>query len=293
MILNKIKKLFGGINLTWTKLIIFSIIAGVYTAIMTILPATKNTSFRDITTTFEVWILFGILIIMNSKSAIDSALKCFVFFLISQPLIYLIQVPFNIMGFGLFQYYRRWFIWTLFTFPMGFIGYFMKKNKWWGLLILTPILLLLGFHFSNYMGQTMFNFPFHLLTALFCFATLLLYPVCIFSNKKVKISGVIISTVIITAMSVILYTNKFVYNTTIISSSFYDNGLLNEKCNVYLEDDSIGKVNIEYSESLKCYIIGAKFTKAGKTNLIIVDENNKKNVYELNVGNNTYEVIKK
>ena len=178
-------------------------------------------------------------------------------------------------------------------FIMGFIGYFMKKNKWWGLLILTPILLLLGFHFSNYMGQTMFNFPFHLLTALFCFATLLLYPVCIFSNKKVKISGVIISTVIITAMSVILYTNKFVYNTTIISSSFYDNGLLNEKCNVYLEDDSIGKVNIEYSESLKCYIIGAKFTKAGKTNLIIVDENNKKNVYELNVGNNTYEVIKK
>lgn len=40
-------------------------------------------------------------------------------------------------------------------------------------------------------------------------------------------------------------------------------------------------------------LIGAKFTKAGKTNLIIVDENNKKNVYELTVGNNTYEVIKK
>ena len=74
------KKLFGGINLTWKKLIIFAIIAGVYTAIMAILPMAKDTSFADITITFEVWILFGILIIMNSKLAKDLALKCFVFF---------------------------------------------------------------------------------------------------------------------------------------------------------------------------------------------------------------------
>ena len=30
------KKLFGGINLTWKKLIIFAVIAGAYTAIMAI-----------------------------------------------------------------------------------------------------------------------------------------------------------------------------------------------------------------------------------------------------------------
>lgn len=175
--MSKIKKLFGGINLTWPKLIIFAVIAGVFTAVMAILPATDNTSFRDITVTFEVWILFGILIITNSKSAIDSALKCFVFFLISQPLVYLIQVPFSSMGFGIFQYYKYWFIWTILTFPMGLIGYFMKKDKWWGLLILTPILLLLGGHLYNYIRETIFNFPFHLLTALFCFVTLLLYAI--------------------------------------------------------------------------------------------------------------------
>ena len=84
------KKLFGGIDLNWKKTILFAVIAGVYSAIMAIIPITKETSFRDIAINFEWWILFGIIIICNSKSPKDSSLKCFVFFLISQPLIYLI-----------------------------------------------------------------------------------------------------------------------------------------------------------------------------------------------------------
>ncbi len=122
------KKLFGGINLTWKKLIVFAIISALYTAIMAIIPNTRDTSFRDIAIQFEWWILFGIIIICNSKNYLDSALKCFIFFLISQPLIYLIQVPFSSMGWKLFKYYRYWFIWTLFTIPMGFIGYYIKKR---------------------------------------------------------------------------------------------------------------------------------------------------------------------
>ena len=43
------KKVFGGINLTWKKLIIFSVLAGIYTAVMTILLITNNISFEDIT----------------------------------------------------------------------------------------------------------------------------------------------------------------------------------------------------------------------------------------------------
>ena len=80
-----LKKLFGGINLPWPKLIIMAVAAGVFTAAMAIIPVFQNTSFITITATFEVWILFGIFIIMNSKSNLDAALKCFVFFLISQP----------------------------------------------------------------------------------------------------------------------------------------------------------------------------------------------------------------
>lgn len=52
------KKLFGGIDLTWKKLIIFAVIIGVYTATMALIPITNDTSFRDIAVYLEWWILF-------------------------------------------------------------------------------------------------------------------------------------------------------------------------------------------------------------------------------------------
>ena len=68
-----VKKIFGGINLTWPKVIIMAIIVGIYTAVMALLPVANDTSFSDLKVTFEVWIFFGIFIIMNSKSAKDSS----------------------------------------------------------------------------------------------------------------------------------------------------------------------------------------------------------------------------
>ena len=290
--MSKLKKIFGGINLTWKRLIIFSIIAGIYTAIMAILPITNNTSFEDITIGFEVWILFGIIIIMNSKSAKDSALKCFIFFLISQPLVYLLQVPFSSMGVGIFTYYKQWFIWTILTIPMGFIGYFMKKNKLWGILILTPILLLLGVHYYEYLRETMYDFPFHLLSAVFCLITLTLYSICIFDNKAIKITTVIISIFIILTMSFMAFTNKIVYNTSILVSDEEEHITFNENCNAYLEDNQFGRVYIKYDENMENYLLNAEFKKAGKTNLILVDENGNKTIFELTVGNNTFNIKK-
>ena len=52
--LEKVKKLFGGIDLSFKKLIIFAIIAGVYTGVMAMIPIAKDTSFADITISFEV-----------------------------------------------------------------------------------------------------------------------------------------------------------------------------------------------------------------------------------------------
>lgn len=53
--------------------------------------------------TLEAWVFFAVIIIANAKSSLDSALKTFVFFLISQPLIYLLQVPFTWQGWGSFS----------------------------------------------------------------------------------------------------------------------------------------------------------------------------------------------
>ena len=49
----KLRKLFGGLNLTWPRLIVFAVIAGVYTGLMALLPAAKDTSFADISISFE------------------------------------------------------------------------------------------------------------------------------------------------------------------------------------------------------------------------------------------------
>lgn len=284
------KKMFGGINLTWKKLIIFAIIAGVYTAIMTMIPVVKDTSFSDITVTFEVWILFGILIILNSKSAKDSAIKCFIFFLISQPLVYIIQDA--IKHSNLFRtYYRYWFIWTIATIPMGFLGYYMKKNKWWGLLILTPILLLLGEEYATYLSKTLFSFPYHLLTTIFCFITLIIYPIAIFKSNKIKITGVIVSITIILIMTVLTVASPHIYNTTILVNG--EEFKFDDTYKVYLTDESYGKLSIVYEENIEDYMVNAKFRKTGKTQVVLESPTGDKTTFEIDIKSHRYEINKK
>ena len=242
------KKIFGEINLTWKKLIIFAICSGVYTAVMAMLPALKNTSFRDLTETFEVWILFAILIIMNSTSAKDSALKCFMFFLISQPLVYLVQDIINRSNLFM-TYYKFWLLWTIACLPMGFIGYYMKKDKYWGLAILMPVLLLLGFMLNRYLSEMLFYFPRHLLTTVFCITTLILYPLVIFRNRKVKTIGLIISSLIVVAMIFLSLQKPIVYSTEILSDS--DECHFDNTYKVYLTDEKYGDVNIYYDKKKK------------------------------------------
>ncbi len=285
------KKLFGGIDLTWKKLIIFALSSALYTAIMALLPPLKNTSFHDIVVTFEVWILFGMIIIMNSKSAKDSALKCFVFFLISQPLVYLIQVPFNKLGFGIFNYYGYWFKWTILTIPMGFVGYYMKKEKWYSVLILTLGILFLGFgSYELYLKETIFNFPYHLLTTLFCLITMLLYPLYVFNNKKTKTISFIISILIVIGLTFFAFTHKKVYDATLLASGSR-NIILNEKSKVYLEDN-LGKVYIKYENGFEDYVLNGEFTKAGKTKLTIIDANDKKTEFNLTVKSDNFDLRK-
>ena len=290
--MEKVKKLFGGINLTWKKLIIFAIIAGIYTAIMAMLPIVQDTSFADITITFEVWILLGIIIIMNSKSAKESALKCLTFFLISQPLVYLIQDVINHSNLFL-TYYSNWILWTILTMPMGFIGWYMKKDKWWGLLILIPMLVFLGVHYNRFLGQTIYNFPYHILSTIFCIITMLLYPVAIFNNKKLKIIGTTASILIIIAMSIITLTNKTVYNTTVLVNGGSEGAVFDDSYNVYLEDENFGKVYIVKDKNIDEYMVNAEFKKSGKTNIILEDSKGNKEVYEIDIKSDSYDINKK
>ena len=85
-------KLFGGVDVSWPKIILYSIAIAVITAAILMVPAFKDTSLYRVGETLEAWFFFAIIIMSACKTPLESALKTFVFFLISQPLVYLIQV---------------------------------------------------------------------------------------------------------------------------------------------------------------------------------------------------------
>ena len=285
------KKLFGGLNLTWPKIIVMAVLAGAYTALMALLPAAKDTSFADISISFEVWILFGILIITNSKTPVESALKCFVFFLISQPLVYLIQVPFSEMGWGIFVYYPPWFYWTLFTLVMGFVGWYMRKEKWWSLLILGAMLVLLAYHYSGFLRESISFFPNHLLSAVFCAVTMIVYPLGVFEKKPLRVAGVIVSVVLLVAATVlVLAAGKTAYETDILANGGSDGARFDDTYTVELADPAYGTVEIRYEEGIEDYMVHAAFTKTGSTELIFTAPDGTKQVFAIEIGRDTYDI---
>ena len=182
-----LRKLFGGLELTWPKLIIWAVIMGVLVGGLMLIPVSDQSSVKDIGTNFEWWILFGIIIVANSKSPVDSAAKAFVFFLISQPLIYLVQVPFASLGWELFGYYKYWFYWTLATIPMGAVGHFVKRGDVISSVILAPMTVFLTEHMLGYGRSAVLDFPHHLASAVFCAVFIVISILGIARTKNAKI----------------------------------------------------------------------------------------------------------
>ena len=172
--------------------ILFATATAILTAIFLIVPIFKNTSFYRMGETFEAWIFFAVIIMANCKKPLESALKTFVFFLISQPLIYLLQVPFSWMGWGLFGYYKYWFIWTLCTLPMAFVGWYIRKKNWLSLLILAPILFLLTYTYVEGFQSAVLHFPRLIVMAVFCLGQVLLYLYTFTSNIWQKLLGFLV-----------------------------------------------------------------------------------------------------
>ena len=282
------KKIFGGIDLSWKKVIIFAILAGIYTALMAIIPQVKYTSFNTITATLEVWIFIGIFIIMNSKSNKDSALKCFVFFLISQPIVYLIQVPFSWQGWNLFRYYKFWFICTIVCLPMGYIGYYIKKDKWWGYLILLPMIIITAANYYTYLTYFTFYYPKYVLISIFCLVAMIIYPNMLFNNKKIRITGTVISVVFIIGITIFVILNPYKYSTELLST--VDGKDITNEYKIFLKDSKYGDVSIKYIESIESYMVHADFKKNGKTQLIIETPEGEIKEYDLTIEMDTYKI---
>lgn len=257
-------KLFGGIKMSWLKVILFAVATALMTAFFLVVPVFANTSFREMGTRFEAWVLFAIIVMVNCEKPLESALKTFAFFLISQPLIYLFQVPFYYGGWKIFQYYPYWFKWTLLTFPMAFVGWFLKKRNWLSLLILSPMIILLTTSGVGYMRMTICCFPDHIVASIFCFAQVILYLYALFDDWKKQLVGSL-PAVVITASLLIFSFSTIDSNLT---TYLRDEPSFSKSAVIELEDSSYGDAQIIDAE--KGYV-QVHIKKLGTTTLTITD----------------------
>lgn len=166
--MRKLSDLFGGLSMTWRRVCVCAAVIGVYVGVVNQIPFLQDTSFRDIAVTMEWWVLFALLIVTNCDRAMEAGVKCLVFFLISQPIIFLVELPTLGLEKALYYYLRIWLPISLLTLPGGEIAYFAKRQNALGAAILgvgNTVVALVGVSYALKLGST---FPRHFLTVVSC-----------------------------------------------------------------------------------------------------------------------------
>ena len=196
------KKLYGGINMSWLKTIIFAIITGTFTGAVMLIPALDRTSFQDIGVSFEWWVIFAVIIVVNCKKNWEAMLKCFVFFLISQPLVYGVEILFGDLTLQLAKnyYFGTWFKMTFATLPGGFIAYYCKKQNLFGSIVLGLGNTIQAAMAVYYIPQMISHFPYHTLTVAVCIASIIVMSMYIQKEKKYRIISMVIPVVLALGM---------------------------------------------------------------------------------------------
>ncbi len=263
--MNKIKKIFYEQNLTWPKVIIFSIICGVITGLIPLIKIFNNTSIHNIAVCFEMWVILAMFIILNSKKPLEAGLKTFVFFLISQPICYLVQVPFYRDGFEIFMYYTYWAKLTILTFPGAIIAWYTKKENWISVAILSVALFLLNFELYEHFNTMVKNFPYQILAVIFIIFEILLFIKMIFNDKKKRLALYIITLVLLAF--VVWYT---VHSNEASKNIDYFAVYILEKDNEYSIVEKDENVNVELDND----VLRVKTKECGEYIIKIKDKNN-------------------
>lgn len=243
-------KIFGGLNMSWRNLIIFAVISGVVTGLIALLVP-DGSSFRQIAVTFEAWIVLAIVVVVNCGTPLDAACKTFVYFLISQPLVYLVQVPFNSMGFRLFgYYYPYWFYWTLATFPGAYIAWYIKKDNIPAALILSVALAGLIFLGTGYLKSTLGSFPKFLVSTLFCFGSVPLLILVILKGKTPRLTAAGIAVLAAAVLIFLTFRGGIGNKGANFGIGVPDKYPVTEGWTAELEDPENGKVRLTIGEGV-------------------------------------------
>lgn len=265
-------KHFGGYRMTWLRVIVFAVITAVVTAVLNLIPFLNDSSFQDIAINLDCWFVFAIFIIVNCDKWWEASLKCFVFFLISQPLIYLIEVPFNDMGWGLFGYYGHWAILTVLTLPGAAVAFLVKKKNWLSVAVLSVATGYLGYMSVRYFISVLTDFPHHLLSCIFCLTAAVFLVFILLSDKKHRKAALaVIAAVMI--VSAVYFSRGLVWKTTLPEGNW--------SCTS--SDESVAFVKIEDGNEVR---VSAKHK--GNAGLTFTDENGSEQIYSVTVATNIW-----
>ena len=276
-----LNKLFTGIKMTWLKVIIFAVLSAALTAFLLICPATSDTSLGNIGVNPECWILFAIIIIMNCEKPVEAGLKTFVYFLVSQPLIYLIEVPFTSDGWSLFRFYPKWFIITVLCLPGGMIAWYVRKNNVLSALILsvaTGGLCLMGVTYINYM---MTSFPKNLLSTVFCFVVAAILIVVLLKGNKERLIAAGISVLAGGIFAVML----FGFSSVPTASSDYALEEGHDWQIVSEAGDAIGSVKVDPDNSANLLIFADAY---GEETVVLENEEGEQTVLTITYDKKTW-----
>ena len=160
------RKLFTEFDMTYKKLLIFSIGIGVFSGVLGGL--TSDTSFTDMAGGYDFWVVCALFIVCNCNGPLDAGIKCGLFFLISQPLQFYIQAFLYSHNYGNAWYYTKvWLPVIALTFIGGAIAYYAKKDNTVGAIILGLGNSIQMISFVSYLLALLSKFPRHLLSTLF------------------------------------------------------------------------------------------------------------------------------
>ena len=167
----------------------------------------------------------------------------------------------------------------------------MKKDKWYGYLILLPMIWLTALSYMGYFSDFLFSSPRYSLITIFCAAVMILYPVAIFKDRRIRAVGAAIGGVAVVVLTVIGLMNPPIYDTDLILSG--EEYQFDDSYTAYLEDRGYGEVEIIYEEGIESYIVHAELRRAGETVLIMTSPEGETSEFDVQIERNRVNVDKK
>ena len=198
------------LNMSWPMVVLFAVATGLYTGQIMLIDSLKDTSFQDIGISYEWWVVFAVFLVVHCEKDWEAMLKCFVFFLISQPLIYIVEVRFGSLTMDMaWHYYRNiWLPATVLTLPGGLIAYYCKKQNPIGAIILglgNTLQIALGVF---YFAQAISRFPRHFLSGVFCFSSVGVMSFKLQNKKWNRLIALVLPLVLTVALLLFMMLDK-------------------------------------------------------------------------------------